>query len=174
MSRCSGCGFWPGLGGGIFTAVAVTTLGGSSKPARAYNLMLFAFAFSQAAEMQVLPMLSMNGIYWVFIVCFLLSLPFLRCCRPTLTHSADANARVAAPGSSCVFALAMPGSHFLYLRQHRHLLDLYRAGITGCRHRWRMGGRMLVIVSFGSLLGCLIATLSAIAGGWRGRCWLPW
>ncbi|MEJ2535078.1 MAG: MFS transporter [Gammaproteobacteria bacterium] len=67
-----------GLGAGVYTAVAVTTLGGSSKPARAYNLMLFAFAFSQAAEMQVLPMLSMNGIYYAFMLAFGLSAPLLR------------------------------------------------------------------------------------------------
>ena len=66
-----------GIGSGIYTAVAVATLGGSSKPARAYNLMLFAFAFSQALEMQVLPMLSMNGIYLAFILCYLAGLPFL-------------------------------------------------------------------------------------------------
>ncbi len=66
-----------GFGSGIYTATAVAALGARSNPAFAYNMMLFAFAFSQAAEMQVLPLLSMNGIYWVFIVCFLLTLPFL-------------------------------------------------------------------------------------------------
>ncbi len=66
-----------GVGSGIYTAVAVASLGATSRPARAYNLMLFAFAFSQAAEMQFLPMLSMQGIYWVFIVCFIITLPFI-------------------------------------------------------------------------------------------------
>ena len=66
-----------GVGSGIYTAVAVASLGATSRPARAYNLMLFAFAFSQAAEMQFLPMLSMQGIYWVFIICFLITLPFI-------------------------------------------------------------------------------------------------
>ena len=42
-----------GVGSGIYTAVAVATLGASSHPARAYNIMLFLFAFSQAAEMYV-------------------------------------------------------------------------------------------------------------------------
>lgn len=67
-----------GFGSGIYTAVAVTSLGASSKPARAYNAMLFAFAFSQALEMHFLPLLSMAGIYWVFICCFLITLPFIR------------------------------------------------------------------------------------------------
>jgi predicted MFS family arabinose efflux permease len=66
-----------GFGSGIFTAVAVSSLGASSKPAMAYNAMLFAFAFSQALEMHFLPLLSMAGVYMVFIVCFLLTLPFL-------------------------------------------------------------------------------------------------
>jgi MFS family permease len=74
--------FAAGTGSGIYTAVAVATLGGSSKPARAYNLMLFAFAFSQAAEMHALPLLSMNGIYMVFIVCYAISIPFLRWIPP--------------------------------------------------------------------------------------------
>ncbi|NNJ65134.1 MAG: MFS transporter, partial [Xanthomonadales bacterium] len=71
-----------GFGSGVYTAVAVATLGGSSKPARAFNLMLFAFAFSQALEMQILPMLSMNGIYLAFILCYLAGLPFLHWIPP--------------------------------------------------------------------------------------------
>ena len=63
-----------GVGSGIFTAVAVSSLGASSKPALAYNAMLFAFAFSQALEMHFLPLLSMAGVYTVFIVCFLATL----------------------------------------------------------------------------------------------------
>jgi len=70
--------FLAGFGSGIYTAVAVAIFGMSIRPALAYNLMLFSFAFSQALEMRVLPQLSMNGIYWVFIVCFLLTLPFLK------------------------------------------------------------------------------------------------
>ncbi|MGZ5031260.1 MAG: MFS transporter [Methylobacter sp.] len=56
-----------GIGSGMCTAVAVASLGASSRPARSYNIMLFAFAFFQATEMRVLPMLSMTGIYWLFI-----------------------------------------------------------------------------------------------------------
>jgi len=67
-----------GIGSGSYTAVAVANLGATSKPARAYNLMLFAFAFSQALEIQVLPRLSMSGIYLVFIGGFLAGLMGLR------------------------------------------------------------------------------------------------
>ena len=67
-----------GFGSGVYTAVAVCSLGATSKPARAFNMMLFAFAFSQALELHILPQLSMNGIYWVFIGCYLIVLPFIR------------------------------------------------------------------------------------------------
>ena len=39
-----------GVGSGAYTAVAVATLAGTSKPARAFNILLFAFAFSQGGE----------------------------------------------------------------------------------------------------------------------------
>ena len=66
-----------GLGNGIYTGVAVAALGATIKPARAFNLMLFAFAFSQALEIILLPHLTMNGIYWFFIGCAVLTLFFI-------------------------------------------------------------------------------------------------
>ena len=39
-----------GFGNGIYTGVAVAALGATIKPVRAFNLFLFAFAFSQALE----------------------------------------------------------------------------------------------------------------------------
>lgn len=56
-----------GVGSGIFTAVAVVTLGGTSKPVIAFNLELVGFAFSTALELHFLPQLSMNQIYLFFI-----------------------------------------------------------------------------------------------------------
>jgi predicted MFS family arabinose efflux permease len=56
-----------GFGSGIFTAVAVVSLGGTTKPVYAFNMLLFAFAFSTALELHTLPRLSMNGIYLFFI-----------------------------------------------------------------------------------------------------------
>ena len=67
-----------GIGNGIYTAVAVAALGATIKPTRAYNFMLFAFAFSQAMEIRVLPQLSMDGIYWFFIGWFLVTLLFIK------------------------------------------------------------------------------------------------
>jgi MFS family permease len=57
-----------GIGSGIFTAVAVVSLGGTTKPVRAFNMLLFGFAFSTALELHLLPKLSMNEIYLFFIV----------------------------------------------------------------------------------------------------------
>ena len=56
-----------GFGSGIFTAVAVVSLGGTTKPVRAFNMLLFAFAFSTALELHTLPKLSMSGIYLFFV-----------------------------------------------------------------------------------------------------------
>ncbi len=57
-----------GIGSGIFTAVAVVSLGGTTKPVRAFNMLLFGFAFSTALELHLLPKLSMNEIYLFFII----------------------------------------------------------------------------------------------------------
>jgi predicted MFS family arabinose efflux permease len=57
-----------GVGSGIFTAVSVVTLGGTTKPVVAFNLLLFGFAFSTAAELHFLPRLTMNEIYIFFMI----------------------------------------------------------------------------------------------------------
>jgi len=69
--------FVAGIGSGLYTAVAVATIAATSKPARTFNILLFAFAFSQALEMHILPQLSMNGIYLLFIGCYVVGLLFL-------------------------------------------------------------------------------------------------
>ena len=57
-----------GVGSGIFTAISVVTLGGTTKPVVAFNLLLFGFAFSTAAELHFLPRLTMNEIYIFFMI----------------------------------------------------------------------------------------------------------
>jgi len=71
-----------GIGSGLYLGVAIATLGATSWPARAYNIMLFLFAFTQAGELYALPMLSMNGIYIAFAVSNLLALAFLHWLPP--------------------------------------------------------------------------------------------
>ena len=61
--------FLAGFGSGLITATAVSCLGLSSRPALAFNAMLFAFAFSQA-EMHFLPMLSMAKYLYHFYYLF--------------------------------------------------------------------------------------------------------
>ena len=56
-----------GFGSGIFTAVAVVTIGGTTKPVHTFNMLLLGFAFSTFLELQFLPMFSMDGIYMFFI-----------------------------------------------------------------------------------------------------------
>ena len=70
--------FIAGLGSGFYTAVAVAGLGAHSKPREAFNWMLLAFAVSQFLELQLIPHLSMNGIYMFFIATYVVTLPFVR------------------------------------------------------------------------------------------------
>lgn len=67
-----------GLGAGFYTAVAVAGLGAHSKPREAFNWMLLAFAISQFLELQLIPHLSMNGVYLFFIATYVITLPFVR------------------------------------------------------------------------------------------------
>jgi len=67
-----------GIGSGIFTAVAVVSLGGTTKPVIAFNLLLLGFAFSTALELHFLPKLSMNEIYLFFIALAALCALFIR------------------------------------------------------------------------------------------------
>ena len=70
--------FVAGLGAGFYTAVAVACLGAHSRPREAFNWMLLAFAVSQFLELQLIPHLSMNGIYLFFIATYVVTLPFVR------------------------------------------------------------------------------------------------
>ena len=67
-----------GIGSGIFTAVAVVSLGGTTKPVFAFNLLLLGFAFSTALELHFLPKLSMNEIYQFFAVLSAVCALFIR------------------------------------------------------------------------------------------------
>lgn len=70
--------FIAGLGAGFYTAVAVAGLGAHSKPREAFNWMLLAFAVSQFLELQLIPHLTMNGVYLFFIATYVITLPFVR------------------------------------------------------------------------------------------------
>ena len=153
-----------GVGSGIYTAVAVSALGASSKPARAYNAMLFAFAFSQALEMHFLPQLSMSGIYTVFIVCFLLTLPFIGWlpAQASATPSVEtAEAAVALDKLDipsyvpwlCLTAMVITyiniGAYWTYIE--------LAAAADQATPEWV--GNVLTWASLCSLIGCLFATI---------------
>lgn len=154
--------FMSGFGSGIYTSVAVAVFGMSIRPALAYNLMLFSFAFSQALEMQVLPQLSMNGIYMAFIVCFLITIPFLGWLQSyPVSRNSDQDQiqeqRIDKTLSLvpwvCLFAIFLTyiniGAYWTYIE-----LAALDANTNA-----DLVGSTLVWASFCSLLGCFIATL---------------
>ena len=154
--------FMSGFGSGIYTSVAVAVFGMSIRPALAYNLMLFSFAFSQALEMQVLPQLSMNGIYMAFIVCFLITIPFLgwlqsypvsRNSDQAQIHEQRIDKKLSLVPWVCLFAIFLTyiniGAYWTYIE-----LAALDANTNA-----DLVGSTLVWASFCSLLGCFIATL---------------
>ena len=160
--------FLAGFGSGLITATAVSCLGASSRPALAFNAMLFAFAFSQAAEMHFLPMLSMANIYITFIICFLIIIPFLRWVPDNTGTQEKNNTGIAGPneGSSllegtlpryviwlCLSAIVITyvniGAYWTYIE--------LAAASDNTDPEWV--GSVLTWSSFCSLLGCLFATL---------------
>ena len=154
--------FLAGFGSGMYTAVAMTVFGTSIRPALAYNLMLFSFAFSQALEMRILPQLSMNGIYWVFIVCFLLTLPFLGWIKSyPKPRSQDTVSITTSKNNSskpllawvCLFAIFLTyiniGAYWTYIE----------LAALDSNTNPELVSEVLVWASLCSLLGCLIATL---------------
>lgn len=157
-----------GVGSGIYTAVAVATLGATSKPARAFNMMLFAFAFSQALELHILPQLSMNGIYWVFIACYAVSLPFLGWipARP-VDKALDVEIDVAeADGGHHVEHQHVPAyvpwlvlgailATYINIGAYWTYIELATVD-TAASPEWV--SKVLVWTSFSSLIGCLFAT----------------
>ena len=161
--------FLSGVGSGMYTAVAVANLGASSKPARAYNMMLFAFAFSQALELHILPQLPMNGIYLVLVGPYAFGLLFIRWMPPfavekTLDVEMDTEEASSAHHTEhrhvpayipwlCLAAIVATyiniGAYWTYIE-----LASLDAGVS---ENWI--GQILVWTSFCSILGCLFATL---------------
>lgn len=171
--------FLCGVAGGVLTGVAVATLGGREHPARAFNYLLFSFAFVQAGEMFLLPLLSMNEIYYLFAASYLpilLLLPWLpafphlsvRIAQPNALKSVSGVAAAAAQAPRiagekpavpnylmwlCLFAMALTyvniGAYWTYIE-----LATVNAQLDG---EWVSS--VFVYVSFFSVLGCLIATV---------------
>jgi predicted MFS family arabinose efflux permease len=158
-----------GIGSGIYTAIAVANLGGTSKPARAYNMMLFAFACSAALELHVLPRLSMNGIYFVFIGAYLFGLLFLRWIPPfAVEKSLDVELDVEeasdahhiehrhVPAYFAWLCLAAIVATYVNIGAYWTYIELASLD-AGVAEHWI--GWILVWAAFCSILGCLFATL---------------
>jgi MFS family permease len=151
-----------GIGSGIYTAVAVSSLGASSKPARAYNAMLFAFAFSQALEMHFLPLLSMAGIYTTFIVCFLVTIPFIGWIpahgSAEIADTVADDALSAQPIPKFVPWLCLAAMVVTYINIGAYWTYIELAAASDqADAEWV--GQVLTWSSFCSLVGCLFATI---------------
>ena len=158
-----------GIGSGIYTAVAVANLGATAKPARAYNLMLFAFAFSQALELHVLPQLSMDGMYYAFIGSFLLGLLGLSWIpiraddkRLDVEINVEENGDRKHPEHrrvpSYIVWLYLMAILLTYINIGAYWTYIELAG-RDARIANELISRLLVWASLCSILGCLLATL---------------
>ena len=157
-----------GIGSGVYTAVAVASLGATAKPARAYNMMLFAFAFSQALELHILPQLSMNGIYMVFIGCYLFGLLFINWIpRRPVEKSLDVEVDVEEDSGghhtehrhvpAYVPWLVLGAIFTTYINIGAYWTYIELASLaSNATPAWV--SKVLVWTSFCSILGCLFAT----------------
>ena len=160
--------FLAGFGSGLITATAVSCLGASSRPALAFNAMLFAFAFSQYAELEFLPMLSMQNIYITFIVCFLIIVPFLGWVPNDKNIQPIINPEVAKPIEESklsednvpkyVIWLCLSGIAITYVNIGAYWTYIEIAAASdNTDPKWV--GSVLAWSSFFSFVGCLFATL---------------
>lgn len=158
-----------GMGAGLFTGIAVATIGGHSRPAFAFGLELFAFAFSQAGELWLLPFLSIEGMYGAFAASFVVAILFIRWLpRGPADAALDVEVDVEESGgehhvehqhvpayvpwlvlTAVVFTYINIGGYWAYV-------ELATVG-TAAEPDWV--SKMLVYTSFFSIVGCLFAVL---------------
>jgi predicted MFS family arabinose efflux permease len=158
-----------GIGSGAYTAVAIATLAGNAKPARTFNLMLFAFAFSQGGELFLLPKLEMNRIYLFFIASYVIGLAFLhwlpaRPVEKSLDVEVDVEEQdhshhrehLKVPASVPWLVLAAVLFTYLNIGAYWTYIELASAA-SEADPDWV--GRLLVYTSVFSVIGCACATL---------------
>ena len=158
--------FLAGTASGVVTGIAVATLGGRTRAARAFNALLFAFAFVQAGEMYVLPRVSMAQIYLIFAVSYLPVLAMLRWvpARPapvlsrTLVNASTPAVERGTHVSPIVPWLCLLAMAFTYINIGAYWTYIELAAAdAGLNEDWV--GTVLVWVSFFAVLGCLLATV---------------
>ncbi|GHD35847.1 MFS transporter [Halioglobus pacificus] len=158
-----------GVGSGAFTAVAIATLAGTAKPARAFNILLFTFAFSQGGELYLFPKLEMHEIYLFFIGTYLLALPFLawlpaRPVEKSLTVTVDVEEadhshhteQQHIPRSVPWLVLGAVLFTYLNIGAYWTYIELAAAD-SAADPDWV--GQLLVYTSVFSVIGCACATL---------------
>jgi predicted MFS family arabinose efflux permease len=161
--------FVAGIGSGAYTGVAIATLAGTSKPARAFNILLFAFAFSQGGELLFLPKMTMEQIYYFFIATYVVGLLFLHWLPPRpvdksldvevdLEENGGAHhaAHVHVPASVPWLVLAAVLFTYLNIGAYWTYIELASAD-SQADPDWV--GQMLVYTSVFSVIGCACATL---------------
>jgi predicted MFS family arabinose efflux permease len=161
--------FIAGIGSGAYTGIAIATLAGTSKPARAFNILLFSFAFSQGGELWLLPKMTMEQIYIFFIGTYVVGLLFLRWLPPRPVdkgldvevdmeenggahHAAHIHVPATVPWlvlGAVLFTYINIGAYWTYI-------ELASAD-SQADPDWV--GQMLVFTSVFSVIGCACATL---------------
>lgn len=158
-----------GTGAGVYTGIAVATIGGHSRPAFAFGMELFAFAFSQAAELKFLPYLSIEGMYLAFAATFVVGLLFVSWVpRRPADASLDIAVDVAEPDGdhhvehrhvpAWVPWLILTAVVFTYVDIGAYWTYIELATVdSAASPEWVAD--MLVYTSFFSLVGCVVAVL---------------
>ena len=161
--------FLAGIGSGVYTGIAIATIAGHSRPAFAIALEIFFFAGSQAAEVKFLPYLSIEGIYILFIILYLIGLLFISWLpRRPAEKALDVEVDVEDPGglhhiehkhvpayvpwlvvAAIVITYIGIGAYWTYI-------ELSTVGTAATPEFVQS---MLVIASFFSVIGCLFAVL---------------
>ena len=157
--------FLAGMASGVFTGVAVATLGGRSSPTHAFNYLLFAFAFVQGAELYFLPKLSMDGIYLAFGLSYL---PILLCLHwipepegpgkgiDPSDSDVSPSESASRPALSLTLFLVAMGFTYVNIGAYWTYIEL-AASSASLDSEWVSS--LLVWASLASLLGCLLATV---------------
>ncbi|MEP4146205.1 MAG: MFS transporter [Halioglobus sp.] len=158
-----------GIGSGAYTAVAIATLAGTSKPALAFNILLFAFAFSQGGELYLFPKLSMNEIYMFFIGTYALGVLLLPWLPPYPVeksldveideqNTAGEHHPIHLHVPSSVPWLVLAAVLFTYLNIGAYWTYIELASLASeASPEWV--GQLLVYTSVFSVIGCACATV---------------
>jgi len=159
-----------GFGSGIFTAVAVVSLGGTTKPVRAFNMLLFAFAFSTALELHTLPKLTMNEIYLFFIALNVMCILFLNWVPRRPLNAEELAIQEAAakevedwhvPKILPLICLVAIGFTYINIGGYYTYIEL-AASADGITSEWM--GPVLTWSSIFAIVGCVLALLCSRFG----------